>query len=124
MEKGNNLMSPIRKESVVQQIINKITDAIISGELKPGDRCPPKWKWFQLIVGQKHGARLYVPWRLIAWLRYAAPREPSCATASQIRSSTRCWVALFFRRKDSYKDLIGLRQMIETGVLRMLQEGG
>ena len=37
-----NLFSQVGGESVVQQIINKITDAIISGELKPGDRLPPE----------------------------------------------------------------------------------
>ena len=36
----NNMSTPIKNESVVQQVINKITDAIIVGELKPGDKLP------------------------------------------------------------------------------------
>ena len=33
-------MTPIKNESLVQRIINKITDSIIAGELKPGDKLP------------------------------------------------------------------------------------
>ena len=33
-------MTSIKNESLVQRIINKITDSIIAGELKPGDKLP------------------------------------------------------------------------------------
>ena len=35
-------MQNLRKESVVQSVINRLTDAIKSGELKPGDKVPPE----------------------------------------------------------------------------------
>ena len=35
-----HLTTPIKSESLVQTVINRITDAIISGELKPGDKLP------------------------------------------------------------------------------------
>ena len=35
-------MQSLRKESVLQSVINRITDAIKTGELKPGDRLPPE----------------------------------------------------------------------------------
>ena len=40
--KESKLFTPVGGESVVQQVINKITDAIVSGELRPGDRLPPE----------------------------------------------------------------------------------
>ena len=30
----------LKSESVVQQVINCLTDGIVSGQLKPGDRLP------------------------------------------------------------------------------------
>jgi Transcriptional regulators len=36
------LFQPIQSSTVVQQIIDKITQSLISGELKPGDRLPPE----------------------------------------------------------------------------------
>ena len=33
-------MTSIKNESLVQRIINKITDSIVAGELKPGDKLP------------------------------------------------------------------------------------
>ncbi|HBF36252.1 MAG TPA: hypothetical protein DDW50_02910 [Firmicutes bacterium] len=37
-----NLFQPIQSSTVVQQIIDKITQSLIRGELKPGDRLPPE----------------------------------------------------------------------------------
>ncbi len=39
MEQEGYLRS-LKTESVVQRIINSLTDGMISGELKPGDKCP------------------------------------------------------------------------------------
>jgi DNA-binding FadR family transcriptional regulator len=36
------LFQPIHSNTVVQQIIDKITQSLIKGELKPGDRLPPE----------------------------------------------------------------------------------
>jgi GntR family transcriptional regulator, transcriptional repressor for pyruvate dehydrogenase complex len=36
------LFQPIQSSTVVQQIIDKITQSLIKGELKPGDRLPPE----------------------------------------------------------------------------------
>lgn len=38
----NQLFQPIQSSTVVQQIIDKITQSLIKGELKPGDRLPPE----------------------------------------------------------------------------------
>lgn len=37
---GDNILKPIKKGSVSQIIIDRITDALISGELKPGSKIP------------------------------------------------------------------------------------
>ena len=40
MSEPRGLMTSIKNESLVQRIINKITDSIVAGELKPGDKLP------------------------------------------------------------------------------------
>jgi GntR family transcriptional repressor for pyruvate dehydrogenase complex len=42
MNRGGSLFQPIHSSTVVQQIIEKITQSLIRGELKPGDRLPPE----------------------------------------------------------------------------------
>ncbi len=42
-------MTPINNESVVQQIINKIMDAIIAGEMKPGEKIPTELELIKLL---------------------------------------------------------------------------
>lgn len=43
-------MTPINNESVVQQIINKIMDAIIAGEMKPGEKIPTELELIKLLL--------------------------------------------------------------------------
>ena len=42
MRQTPSYLKSLKKESVVQSVINCLTDAIRSGELKPGDRIPPE----------------------------------------------------------------------------------
>ena len=39
-EKKNLLKKQLHKDSVVNQVVKQITDSIIAGDLKPGDKLP------------------------------------------------------------------------------------
>ncbi len=125
MEKGNNLMSPIRKESVVQQIINKITDAIISGELKPGDKLPTEMEMVSAYhVGRNTVREAVRTLEAYGVVEIRRPEGTFVCDGFSDKIINPMLYSIILQKEDSYKDLIGLRQMIETGVLRMLQEQG
>ena len=42
MEKSLNYLKKVKTESVVQSVINCLTEAMRNKELKPGDRIPPE----------------------------------------------------------------------------------
>ena len=41
MGQAPTYLKSLKKESVVQSVINQLTDAIRNGDLKPGDKIPP-----------------------------------------------------------------------------------
>ena len=43
-------MAPIKSESLVQEVINRITEAIISGDLAPGDQLPTELELMSIGV--------------------------------------------------------------------------
>ena len=86
MLNNDNMMTPVSNESVVQQVINKITDAIMAGEFKPGDKLPTEMEMISLFkVSRNSCVRRYRPCALTAWSRCAARRAPLYAVISPRR---------------------------------------
>ena len=88
-------LKSLKKESVVQSVINRLTDAMKSGELKPGDKIPT---------------------------------EPELAESLGIaRSSVREAIKILIDpmvygiilNKDSFENLMELREMTEAGMMRL-----
>ena len=42
MSQAPEYLQSLKKESILQTVINRLTDAIKNGELKPGDKMPPE----------------------------------------------------------------------------------
>ena len=57
MLNNDNMMTPVSNESVVQQVINKITDAIMAGEFKPGDKLPTEMEMISLFKVSRNSLR-------------------------------------------------------------------
>lgn len=53
----NNILEPIKKGSVSQIIIDRITDALISGELKPGSKIPTELEFSQSLGVGRNSVR-------------------------------------------------------------------
>lgn len=121
----NSFLSPIDNGSVVQRIIDKITDAIISGELKPGDRLPTEMEMSASFKVGRNSVREAV--RTLAAYGVVEVRRPEgtfvCSGFSQKMINPMLY-SIIMQKEDSYKDITQLRQIIETGVMSIICQQG
>ncbi len=121
MEKQGKLLSPVNNESVVQQAINKITDAIIAGELKPGDRLPSELELMSVLRISRNSLRSALQTlRAYGVLEVRRPEGTFvCETCSPQVLNPMLYSALL-GRADSFKNLVGLREIVDMGVSKLV----
>ena len=101
-------LNSIKKPSVVQQVIDCLTEAIINKELKPGDQIPTE----QMLADQLGVARNSVreAVKILVFMGVLEIRRPEGTFVSNGFS------------EELINPLIELREMIEVGVLRLAME--
>ena len=110
----------IKKPSVVQQVIDCLTEAIISKELKPGDQIPTE----QMLADQLGVARNSVreAVKILVFMGVLEIRRPEGTFVSNGFSEdliNPMIYGIILNQSDSYQGLMELREMIEVGVLRL-----
>lgn len=112
-------LKKLKTESVVQQIINALTQAIVRGDLKPGDQIPTEIE----MVEQMGVARSSVR-EAIKILTYLGVLESKRSEGTFVCSGFResmidPMVYGILLNQDSFEDVMELRQMLETGTMRL-----
>lgn len=121
MIEQHGMLTPVKKESVVQQVINKITDAIIAGELKPGDQLPTEMELISAFHVSRNSVREAI--RTLAAYGVVEVRRPEGTFICRGFSNKMINPLLYqiiLQKEDSYKDLLGLREIVESGVARLI----
>ena len=114
MAEMKKALSPINNESVVQQIINKITEAIIAGELKPGERLPPEMELIETLQVSRNSLRAALQaLRSIGVLEVRRPEGTFVSNNFTPQMINPMLYKIILHQEDSYKDLIGLRELID-----------
>ncbi|WMJ83752.1 FadR/GntR family transcriptional regulator [Oscillospiraceae bacterium LTW-04] len=125
MEDNKSLMTPINNKSVVQKVIDKITDAIISGELKPGDKLPTEVEMVTAFQVGRNTVREAI--RVLGAYGVVEIRRPEgtfvCNGFSEKLINPMLY-SIILQKEDSYRDLIGLRRIIETGIMQLIRKQG
>ena len=121
----STLFSQVGGESVVQQVINKITDAIISGALKPGDRLPPELE----LISAMHVSRNTLRAAIQTLRAYGVleVRRPEGTFVCE-RFSTQMFNPMLYQiilaKQDSDQELIGLRKILDMGISKLVIQQG
>lgn len=117
----NGVFSSVNNESVVQQVINKITDAIVSGELKPGDKLPTEMEMIDLFKVSRNSLRSAIQTlRAYGVLEVRRPEGTFvCETASP-QILTPMLYSILLQDQDSQSNVVGLRQIIDMGVSKLV----
>lgn len=124
-ERAGNLMTPINNKSVVQKVIDKITEAIVNGELKPGDKLPTEVELVSAFQVGRNTVREAI--RVLSAYGVVEIRRPEgtfvCSGFSENLINPLIY-GIILQKDESYQDLIGFRQIIENGIMQIIQEVG
>ena len=117
----NNMSTPIKNESVVQQVINKITDAIIVGELKPGDKLPTEMELISSLHVSRNSLRSAIQTlRAYGVLEVRRPEGTFVCSGFSPQMLNPMLYSILLQNGDASKDLVGLRRIIDTGVSKLV----
>lgn len=119
-EKTSYLTS-IKSRSIVDHVVSRLTNAIISGELKPGDQIPTEPELASSFgVGRntvREAVRILVAYGVLE-IRRADGTYVCNGFSPKILDPVLYGIIL--EKESAYKALIGLRQLLDNGILQIL----
>lgn len=119
MTENPGYLKNLKKESVVQSVINCLTDAMRNKELKPGDKIPPE----PSLAASMGVARSSVR-EAIKILTYLGVLESKRSEGTFVcdgfkESMIDPMIYGIILNQDSFENLMELREMTETGIMRL-----
>ena len=119
------MMKPINNKSLVQKVIDRITDAIVEGEIRPGDKLPTEMELVSAFQVGRNTVREAI--RVLSAYGVVEIRRPEgtfvCDGFSDNLINPMIY-GIILQKERSYQDLIGLRRIIEDGIMQLIVERG
>lgn len=113
-------LKKVSSESVVQQVINALTDAMINRELRPGDKIPTEAEMAENMGVGRNSIREAI--KILVHLGVLEIRRAEgtfvCEGFSESMIDPMIY-GIILDKEDSYENLMELREMIEVGVLQL-----
>ena len=120
-EQKSFLQSPLANKSVVDRILDRIVNAIISGELKPGDKIPTEVELCEsLQVGRnsvREAVKVLVSFGVVQIKRSEGTFV--CETFDH-RMLDPLLYGLILQRDENGSSLVELRQIFDVGILQLV----
>ncbi len=115
-------LQSLKKESVLQSVINRITDAIKSGELRPGDKMPPEVELAESLGVARSSVREAI--KILSYLGVLESKrsEGTFVCRGYSESMIDPMVYGIFLNQESVENLMGLREMTEAGMMKLAIE--
>ena len=125
LKMGDLQYSKIKNTSVVEQTISFLTDAIMRRELRPGDKIPTEVELADKLGVSRNTVREGV--KTLVFMGVLEIRRPEgtfvCKTFKP-HSMNPLIYSMILKQKESYQDLIGLRECIDFGTHQVIMEQG
>lgn len=125
MAKNDVFLRPINNSSIVQQVIDRLTDAMISRELKPGDKIPTEVELAENFGVGRNSIR-----EAIKILVYFGVLEIRRAEGTFVRKGFSesmidpMLYGIILNTDDSWDSLKELRELMEVGVVKLAMKKG
>lgn len=120
MEREKSGFKKINNESVVQQIINSLTDAMLDHSLRPGDKIPTESELAETLGVGRNSVREAI--KILVYLGVLEIRRAQgtfvCEGFSESMIDPMIY-GIILDKEDSYEDLIELRELMEVGVMQL-----
>lgn len=112
-------LKSLKKESVVQSVINCLTDAIRARELKPGDKIPTEPELAESLGVARSSVREAI--KILTYLGVLESKrsEGTFVCSGYKESMIDPMVYGIILNQDSFENLMELREMIESGMMRL-----
>lgn len=113
-------LKSLKSESVVQRVINCLTDAMVSKQLKPGDKIPTETELAEALGVARSSIR-----EATKILNYLGVLESKRAEGTFVASGFQesmidpMVYGVILNQDDDFHNLIELREMTEVGILRL-----
>lgn len=110
----------VNSESVVQQIINSLTEAMLSRQLRPGDKIPTETELAEELGVGRNSVREAI--KILVYLGVLEIRRAEgtfvCEGFSESMIDPMIY-GIILDKEDSYENLMELRELIEVGVMQL-----
>lgn len=118
--KNGFLKTSIQMEkSVVERVISQITNAIISGELKPGDRVPTEAELSETFQVGRNSIREAIKILVSFGVIYIKRPDGTFVSESYNQKMLDPMLYGIILQKDAAEDIIELRKVIDIGILQV-----
>ena len=120
MDNQASYLRNLKSESVVQQVINCLTDGIVSGELKPGDKLLPEPELAASLGVARTSVREAT--KILAYLGVLESRRSEGTFVSNGFKESMIdpmVYGIILNKDEDLDSLIELREMTEVGILRL-----
>ena len=119
----SNYMDPISVKSAVDILIDRLTQAIIDGTLKPGKRIPPEPELAANFgVGRNTVREAIRTLTAYGILEVRRPNGTFVCDTFKPQGINPMLYGLILQKEDSYEELIDLRKVFENGIFILLAE--
>ncbi|MGN1383178.1 MAG: FadR/GntR family transcriptional regulator [Eubacterium sp.] len=113
-------LKKVKSESVVQQIIDSLTDAIARRDLRPGDKIPKEMELAEQLGVGRNSVREAV--KILVYLGVLEIRRAEgtfvCEGFSEEMIDPMVY-GLILDKSEDYHDLMEVREMVEVGIMRL-----
>ena len=119
MEKTSFLKEPVGGQSVVNKIVDNITNAIINGELNPGDKIPTEAELSESMGVGRNSVREAI--KVLEAYGVVHIKRAEGTFVSQEYDSRMIYPVLYgiILQKDSTSQIVELRKVIDVGLLQL-----
>lgn len=120
---ASDFMKPIRMKSASDIVVERLTEAIIDGQINPGDKIPTELELASSFCVGRNTVREAVR-TLVAYgiLEIRRPEGTFVCRTFKPQTINPLIYSMILQKKESYQDLIGLRQCIEFGTLQVIMD--
>lgn len=122
MNEAPGYVKNLKKESVVQSVINCLTDAMRNKELKPGDRIPPEPELAASMGVARSSVREAI--KILSYLGVLESKrsEGTFVCSGFQESMIDPMIYGIILNQDSFENLMELREMVEAGIMRLASQ--
>lgn len=112
-------MKPIGKESIVNKVVKQITDAIINGELKPGDKIPTEVELIELLQVGRNSVREAIKILSALGLLEIRRGDGTYITKTMLPSVLDPLIYGIIIEQSSIDEIFELREALEEDILEL-----